>query len=227
MNLIKKALFIIAISISSQLNAQEEEFVEYFLESEDLYNEYLQKYDTYNGMESIYLKQVGKEIETAFERMFVAHQAQELLVLFDWEYKVINTNDGSMEFMVFPGGKVLISRAMLNVFDTAAELAWLIAHGLGHVMYDSTVLTISKFNLEDKFNFSDEEEVFVDEFSLRLMAVAGYNPDEVIEIWKDKQFKKNTNFFDFHPKYEGRMTKIKEFAADAKANARSYGISRF
>ncbi|TBW28248.1 M48 family metalloprotease [Gramella sp. KN1008] len=224
---IKRSLFLLCLIITSNASSQGEEVITYLNNSDAIYEKYLQQYEVYNGPESIWLKQVGEEVKTAVDRMFVANGSKELLPLFDWEFNVVKMNEGDKDFMVFPGGKVLISKELLGVLDTANELAWMIAHGLGHVFYDSTELSLSKFHLDNKYSFSDDEEMNVDEFSLSLMAIAGFNPDVMEEMWNDKELEKKTDFFDYHPRYEGRLGKIREFSAEAKSNARKYGVTRF
>jgi predicted Zn-dependent protease len=63
------------------------------------------------------------------------------------------------------------------------------------------------------------------------MAIAGYNPDEASELWvrmKANSGKKAPpEFLSTHPSNDSRISNLKQLAADAKSEARKFGVISF
>ncbi len=79
------------------------------------------------------------------------------------------------------------------------------------------------------FNRNHESEA--DKIGLTLMAIAGYDPIEAAELWK--RMKANSGgqappeFLSTHPSSDTRINNITQWAPEAKAEARKFGVTTF
>ena len=102
--------------------------------------------------------------------------------------------------------------------STEAQKAWMEAYGVG-----STVGVM--------LPFSRSHETQADEIGLKLMAVAGYNPEEAVELWK----RMNANsggqappeILSTHPSNESRIENLAKLVPGAKAEAAKFGVTKF
>lgn len=67
-----------------------------------------------------YVNQVGKSLAAG------SHRPQ-----LDYEFRVINTSE--VNAFALPGGKIMITRALLEKFDNEAQMAGVLGHEVGHV----------------------------------------------------------------------------------------------
>ena len=79
--------------------------------------------------------------------------------------------------------------------------------------------------------FSRSHETEADRIGIQIMAIAGYNPDEAAELWK--RMKANSGgeappeFMSTHPSNDTRIQNLTEWAPNAKAEARKFGVTTF
>ena len=79
--------------------------------------------------------------------------------------------------------------------------------------------------------FSRSHEAEADEIGIKLMAIAGYNPDEAAELWK--RMKSNSGgeappeFLSTHPSNDSRISNLTKLAPVAKTEAAKFGVTTF
>lgn len=79
--------------------------------------------------------------------------------------------------------------------------------------------------------FSRSHETEADKIGLKLMAIAGYNPDEAANLWRRMKAKSNgqapPEFLSTHPSNDTRIANLTQWAPQAKAFARKFGVTTF
>lgn len=79
--------------------------------------------------------------------------------------------------------------------------------------------------------FSRSHESEADRIGLTLMAIAGYDPREAADLWR--RMKANSDgaappeFLSTHPSTDRRIRNIEDWAPEAMAEARKYGVTSF
>jgi predicted Zn-dependent protease len=63
------------------------------------------------------------------------------------------------------------------------------------------------------------------------MAIAGYNPDEAVELWKRMNAQSGgqapPEFLSTHPSNQSRIANLSSLAPKAKEEARKFGVTSF
>ncbi|WP_188405943.1 M48 family metallopeptidase [Psychroflexus salis] len=79
--------------------------------------------------------------------------------------------------------------------------------------------------------FSRKHETEADEIGLKLMAIAGYDPDEGSELWKRMDQASGGNkppeFLSTHPSTENRIENLNRMSSLAKEEAKKFGVTKF
>jgi predicted Zn-dependent protease len=81
--------------------------------------------------------------------------------------------------------------------------------------------------------FSRNHETEADKIGIKLMAIAGYNPDEAAKLWK--RMKKSSGgvgaappqFLSTHPSNDERINNLQNWSAEAKAEAAKFDVTSF
>ncbi|NEV93076.1 M48 family metallopeptidase [Psychroflexus sp. YR1-1] len=79
--------------------------------------------------------------------------------------------------------------------------------------------------------FSRKHETEADRIGIKLMAIAGYNPEEASRLWRRMQESSGgagpPTFLSTHPSNEERIQNLEKWSDDAKKVAREYGVTSF
>lgn len=101
---------------------------------------------------------------------------------------------------------------------TETQQAWMQAYGIG-----TTVGVM--------LPFSRSHEAQADEIGIKLMAIAGYNPDESVELWKRMKAESGgqapPEFLSTHPSNDSRISNLTKLSPIAKAEAAKFGVTSF
>ena len=175
------------------------------------------------------LKQLGGEYNDPKIDTYIRHMGLALARLSDapnLPYKFTVLNDDQINAFALPGGYVYITRGLLALADTEAEVAGVLAHEIGHVTarhsaerYSSTmaaniglsVLGVigSAYGLPSGLGnaasfgaqaalkgYSRQQELEADMLGVRYLTKAGYNPKAMTSFFKK---------LDAHHKLEARL----------------------
>lgn len=206
------------------------------------------------------ITRVGQRIAVAAERWLNANGYQGYLKDYKWEYNLVNDKTVNAWCMpggkiVFYSGILPIAA---NETGVAAIMGHEVAHALanhgqqrmsaaylqaGIALAGNVVIqdeqSVNIFNqsfgivstVGGMLPFSRSHETQADEIGLRLMAIAGYNPDEAAELWK--RMKANSGeqappeFLSTHPSNDTRIANLTKWAPEAKKEAAKFGITSF
>ena len=149
--------------------------------------------------------------------------------------KIIDSDD--VNAFALPGGYLYISRGVLEAADSEAELAWVMAHLIGHVAARHALEQASKANGGSipliffggraarlavpltflKFSRGAEEEA--DQLGAQYMWASGYDPQALSDLLKKLQLKEEANpgavpkLFNSHLMTGDRIAKVNRLVA--------------
>ena len=203
------------------------------------------------------ITRVGQRIAVAAERWLNANGNQGYLKDYKWEYTLIESEQINAWCMpggkiAFYTGILPIAD---NETGVATIMGHEVAHALANhgqqrmsaaylqqgIALAGNVALANDSNGQAIFNqsygvvttvggmlpFSRSHETQADEIGLRLMALAGYNPDEASELWKRMKAKSGgqapPEFLSTHPSNDIRISNLKKWSPAAKAEAAKFG----
>jgi predicted Zn-dependent protease len=207
------------------------------------------------------INRVGQRIAVAAERWLTANGHASYLEGYEWEYKLIESDQVNAWCMpggkiAFYTGILPIAA---NETGVAAIMGHEVAHALanhgqqrmsaamlqqglalaGNVALSNDQRALSIFNqsfgvvsqVGGMLPFSRSHETQADEIGLRLMALAGYNPDEAANLWVRMKAKSGgqapAEFLSTHPSNDTRIANLKKWAPGAKKEAAKFGVTEF
>lgn len=136
-----------------------------------------------------------------------------------WSIAVYEDHAPSRTF-VTPDGAIVVSSGSFDLAQTEAGLAALLSHELMHALVRAASLSppCSGHTTEPlPALFTYEEEMRADELGLKLMADAGYDPGELLHLWK-RMKRQNDGVADallVHVTYDRRMDRMMQWWNDA------------
>lgn len=161
-----------------------------------------------------------------------------------WEFHLID-NPEMINAFALPGGQIFITTALFNEFDTEAQLAGVLGHEIAHVLARHSAQQIARQELtqgllsavivasEDtaaasaliaqlvNMSYSRGAELESDELGVQIMASAGYDPRELIDVMQILASAGGgiqPEFFATHPNPDNRIENIEQEIAEIYPN---------
>jgi predicted Zn-dependent protease len=161
------------------------------------------------------IKEYGGEVASPELRQYIDRVGRSLAAHTEpayakvrWEFTVLNSD--VINAFALPGGKIFISRGLLELFDDEAQVAGVLGHEIGHVtarhmdeqlsrnialqfgldatgaMTDSELLNAGAGVLVNVtvLKFSRDQESEADSQGLKYMTATGYDPDGMLEVMR-------------------------------------------
>ena len=225
------------------------------------YNEFLTENKVVTGTkDAAMITRVGQRIAVAAERWLNANGHYGYLKDYKWEYTLIDDKTVNAWCMpggkiVFYTGILPIAKGEAGV---AAIMGHEVAHALANhgqqrmsAAYLQTGLAIAgNVAIKDEesknaFNqyygigsqvgfilpFSRSHETEADKIGLYLMAIAGYHPDEAVELWKrmkaNSMGKAPPEILSTHPANDTRIANLTKLVPIAREEAQKFGVTSF
>ncbi len=202
---------------------------------------------------------VGQDIAHAAEIYLNANGYKGYLKNYQWEYTLIQSDEinawcmpggkiavytGILPIAKSKAGLAAIlghevAHALANHGQqrmSAAELQQLGAVGLSVATANSENQQIfsTAYGLGTQFGimlpFGRSNETEADKIGLTLMAIAGYDPQEAVNLWyrmAKAGGAQPPEFLSTHPSYDTRIDNLQSWVQNAKAEARKFGVTSF
>jgi len=207
------------------------------------------------------IERVGQRIAVAAERWLNANGHQGYLNDYKWEYSLIESDQvnawcmpgGKIAFYtgILPvaanetGIATImgheVAHALANHGQQRMSAAYL-QQGLalaGNIALANDQRALNIFNqsygiasqVGGMLPFSRSHETQADEIGIRLMALAGYNPEEAPRLWERMKAKSGgqapPEFMSTHPSSDTRISNLNRWIPEAKAEAAKFGVTEF
>lgn len=164
-----------------------------------------------------------------------------------WQFHFhLLADDDTVNAFALPGGQIFITLGLLNKLQTEAQLAGVLSHEMGHVIERHTAEQMAKNQLGQimvmavgtaaseqsqspymiaafvnqmiQLRYGRQDETEADEWGIKLMSQAGFNPLAMIEVMKvlkaASKGGQSLEIFQTHPNPDLRMEQIKEYLAN-------------
>jgi len=213
------------------------------------------------GEQAQMIERVGYKIANASERWLAKNGYPDYTENYKWEFSLINDDQVNAWAMpggkiAFYTGILPIAE---NEAGVAAIMGHEVAHALANhgqqrmsaaqiqqaagavgtiAIGDdqqSQQLFATAFGLGSQLGvmlpFSRKHETEADEIGIKLMAIAGYNPEEAAELWQ--RMKENSGgggppqFLSTHPSNDSRIQNLRSMTEEAKKEAAKFGVTSF
>ena len=200
---------------------------------------------------------VGREIAHAAELYLNANGYQDYLKDYRWEYTLIQSDEVNAWCM--PGGKIAVYTGILPIAKNKAGLAAILGHEVAHALANHGQQRMSVAEVQQlgavagSVAFEENQQIFAtayglgtqlgvmmpfsrsneteaDKIGLTLMAIAGYEPQEAVNLWNrmaSNGGQQPPEFLSTHPAYNTRIKNLQSWVDDAKAEARKFGVTSF
>jgi metalloendopeptidase OMA1, mitochondrial len=157
-----------------------------------------------------------------FSRLITAARRSEhgpTLPVFEWEITICE-DETVLRTFVHPDGAITVCSGAFRIAETEAGLAALLGHELAHALKHCTTAAqelCRSGGKPDATHFTLEQEMDADGVGMNLMADAGYDPTELLRIWKrmKQSQQKGVDALLVHVTYDRRMAHIKGKLPDA------------
>ncbi len=194
------------------------------------------------------VKEVGYKIVAQVEN---EAKIKNIHVPYQFDFHVL-ADDQTVNAFALPGGQIFITIGLLKRLSTEEQLAGVLGHEVGHVIHRHSAQQMAKSNFYQglvgavatatsdghsglgaaqiaqyvaqiqQMKFGREDELQSDEFGVKYMIEAGYNPEamiEVMEILKQAAGgEEREEFMSTHPSPSNRIAKIREHIAHYSKN---------
>ncbi|MFC3811197.1 M48 family metalloprotease [Lacihabitans lacunae] len=181
-------------------------------------------------------QQVGEMIVRAFNREL---EGKNIANPYKFNFHVLR-DDKTINAFALPGGQIFITAGLLGRLKSKDQLAGVLGHEVGHVIYrhsseqmaktefyqglagaataaagDMGASQIANYVAQVKLmKFGRDDELESDEFGIKYMIEAGYEPSAMIEVMEILAAagggKQRDEFMSTHPSPDNRIAKIQE-----------------
>lgn len=173
---------------------------------------------------------------------------------YPWRFEFSVLNDPqTVNAFALPGGPVFITIALLSRFETADQVAAVLAHEIVHVLARHSAQRIAQSNLANgligavsvasgdasaaqtaamiaqiiNMSYGRDDEIQSDTLGVCLMIQAGYDPEAMIDVMRILEAAsggaRQPEFFSTHPNPENRIARIREAIDTAPQNCQRQG----
>ena len=212
-----------------------------------------------NKAKSAEIKEIGNNIAQAVDRFMRANQMVKEANSYQWEFNLVEDEQmnawclpgGKVVFYtgILPicenedGIAAVMGHEVAHAFAKHGQERMTSAYGqqLGGMAvaigtsgqnYETQALWNSLYGMSSQVGmlaYSRTHETEADKLGMVFMIMAGYDPEEAIEVWK--RMKANANgeappeFFSTHPSNDTRIENLQTYLPVARMNAKKYGIN--